>query len=186
MSNIASMKTRIAVPADAAAIAELHAESWRVAYRGMLKDDYLDRTIFAERQALWEERFRSSPSNQFVVVAETTGGVTGFACIYGGEDATWGSFLDNLHVAPDQKRQGVGTVLMADVAAWSLRSWPAKGMYLWVLESNTSAMRFYEKLGGSRVGEGVWTSPDGGEYRKLRYAWDRLDGLAAASHPVPD
>ncbi len=186
MSNVATMKTRIAVPADAAAIADLHAESWRVAYRGKLQDDYLDRTIYAERQALWEERFRSSSDNQFVVVAETAGGVTGFACVYGDEDATWGSFLDNLHVAPDKKRQGVGTVLMAEVATWSLRSWPANGMYLWVLESNTSAMQFYEELGGSRVGEGVWTPPDGGEYRKLRYAWDRLDELAAASHPVPD
>ena len=179
------MKTRIAVAADAPAIARLHAESWRVAYRGMLQDDYLDRTIYAERQALWEERFRSSPANQYVVIAETAASVTGFACLYGDEDATWGSFLDNLHIAPDQKRQGTGTVLMEQVAAWSLRSWPAAGMYLWVLESNTSAMRFYESLGGTCVGEGIWTPPDGGEYRKLRYAWDRLDGLAAARKPVP-
>lgn len=184
MADVHSMKTRTAITADAPAIARLHAESWRVAYRGMLQDDYLDRTIYAERQALWEERFRSAPDKQYVVVAETAGSLTGFACVYGDEDATWGSFLDNLHVAPEQKRQGIGTVLMAEVAAWSLKSWPAAGMYLWVLESNTSGMRFYERLGGTPAGEGVWTPPDGGEYRKLRYAWDRLDGLAVASHPV--
>ena len=173
------MKTRLAVGADAPAIAELHAESWRVAYRGMLQDDYLDRTIYAEREALWEERFRSAPANQYVIVAETAGSVTGFACVYGDEDAKWGSFLDNLHVAPGQKRHGIGTALMEEVAAWCLKSWPAAGMYLWVLESNASAMRFYEKLGGVCVGEGVWTPPDGGEYRKLRYAWDSLEGLIA-------
>ena len=180
------MKTRIAVAADVPAIARLHAESWRVAYRGMLQDDYLDRTIYAERQALWEERFLSSPANQYVVVAETAGSVTGFACVYGDEDATWGSFLDNLHVEPDQKRKGVGTVLMAKVAAWSLKSWPAAGMYLWVLESNTPAMRFYERLGGTVAGEGVWTPPDGGEYRKLRYVWERVDGLTPVSHRLSD
>ncbi len=177
MSNVASMKTRIAVSADAAAIADLHAESWRVAYRGMLQDDYLDRTIYAERQALWQERFCSAPANQYVVVTEMAGSVVGFACVFGAEDVKWGSFLDNLHVAPDQKRQGIGTALMKEVAAWCLKSWPAAGIYLWVLESNTSAMRFYETLGAKRAGEGVWTPPDGGEHRKLRYVWDRIDAL---------
>lgn len=186
MAAVDSIKTRTAVAADAPAIAKLHSESWRVAYRGMLQDDYLDRTIYAERQALWQERFRSAPANQYVTVAESAGSVTGFACVYGDEDARWGSFLDNLHVAPGQKRQGIGTALMRDVAAWCLKSWPGSGMYLWVLESNTSAMRFYEKLAGTRAGEGIWTAPDGGEYRKLRYAWDHVAGLAAASHSMSD
>ena len=177
------MKTRTASAADASAIARLHAESWRVAYRGMLHDDYLDRTIYTERQALWEERFRSAPANQHVIVAETAGSVTGFACVYGNEDATWGSFLDNLHVAPGQKRRGIGSALMKQVAAWCLNAWPAAGMYLWVLESNTSAMRFYERLGGVRAGEGVWKPPDGGEYRKLRYAWESLEGFTASALP---
>ncbi len=178
------MKIRPAVAADIPAIARLHAESWRVAYRGMLQDDYLDKTIFGERLALWEERFRAPAANQYVVVAQMDGTITGFACVYGAEDARWGSFLDNLHVLPGQKRQGIGTALMRDVAAWSLRSWPTAGLYLWVLESNTSAIRFYEMLGGTCVGEGIWTPPDGGEYRKLRYAWDSLEGLAAASHQL--
>lgn len=178
------MKTRTATAADAPAIAKLHAESWRVAYRGMLQDDYLDRTIYADRQALWEKRFRSAPANQHVIVAETAGILTGFACVYADEDATWGSFLDNLHVAPGQKRRGIGSALMKQVAAWCLNAWPAAGMYLWVLESNSSAMQFYERLGGICAGEGVWTPPDGGEYRKLRYAWESLDALAANRNPV--
>ena len=179
------MTIRAATPADVTAIAQLHAESWRVAYRGMLQDDYLDRAIYAERQALWEERFASSPANQFVIVAEMAGSAVGFACIYGNEDTIWGSFLDNLHVSPDQKRKGIGTVLIERVAEWSLKSWPSAGMYLWVLESNTTAMRFYEKLGGRCAGEGVWTPPDGGEHRKLRYAWDSVKGLTAIGKAIP-
>ncbi len=178
------MKTRVAKAPDAAAIASLHAESWRIAYRGMLDDDYLDRRSFPERLALWEERFRTAATNQHVIVAEVETRVAGFACVYGDEDPKWGSFLDNLHVAPEQKRKGIGSVLMREVARWSLKSWPTCGMYLWVLESNTPAMHFYEKLGGRLVGEGQWDAPDGGEYRKLRYAWDDLQVLLPASRSV--
>ena len=174
------MKTRLAVVADVAAIADLHAESWRVAYRGMLHDDYLDRQIFSERLALWEQRFQACAPNQYVVVAEVDGKVAGFACAYGGEDAKWGSFLDNLHVAPEQKRHGIGTALMQQVAAWSSVSYPSCGMYLWVLASNASAMLFYEKLGGRRSGKRVWRPPDGGAYTKFRYPWKTLEPLLSA------
>lgn len=171
------VKTRTAAAADAAAIARLHAESWRVAYRGMLSDEYLDEDIFGERSALWQERFQSPAANQYIVVAETGGSMTGFACAYGAEDKTWGSFLDNLHVAVEFKRRGIGAELIKQVALWSNTYFPGAGMYLWVLESNLAAMRFYEKLGGVRSGEGVWTPPDGGSYRKYRYVWERVDPL---------
>ena len=173
------IKTRVAVAADAAAIASLHAESWRAAYRGMLSDAYLDRAIFAERTALWQVRLEAPVANQYVVVAEVDGGITGFACTYGGEDEKWGSFLDNLHVAVAFKRRGIGAELMEKSALWSQGRYPEAGMYLWVLESNAPAMRFYEKLGGVRSGEGEWMPPDGGSYRKFRYAWERLDTLLA-------
>ncbi|HUU74156.1 MAG TPA: GNAT family N-acetyltransferase [Burkholderiales bacterium] len=171
------MKTRLAVVADVAAIADLHAESWRVAYRGMLRDDYLDREIFSERLALWEQRFQACAPNQYVAVTEIDGKVVGFACAYGDEDARWGSFLDNLHVSPEFKRRGIGKALMQQVGAWSAKEHPACGMYLWVLESNSPAMQFYEKLGGVRSGKGKWNPPDGGSYTKFRYAWKSLAPL---------
>ena len=173
------MKLRVANPPDAAAIAGLHAESWRQAYRGMLRDDYLDREIYAERTALWEARFRESPDNQYVIVAGEGGQMVGFACTYGNDDAEWGSFLDNLHVAPEYKRRGIGLALMTETAAWCRQHYPQAGMYLWVLASNAAAMRFYEALRGVKSGEGTWTPPDGGEYLKYRYAWrPGLAGLA--------
>jgi ribosomal protein S18 acetylase RimI-like enzyme len=171
------MRTRPAVAADAEAVALLHAESWRVAYRGMLRDDYLDREIYRERQALWEERFAAPAPNQHVIVAEVGETVAGFACVYGAHDARWGSFLDNLHVGSEHKRHGIGSALMREVAQWSLKSWPQIGLYLWVLESNTPAIRFYESQGGRLAGQGQWEPPDGGEYCKLRYAWDDVRTL---------
>jgi len=179
--NPGPIKTRMAVAADAVAIANLHAQSWRIAYRGMLSDEFLDKHVVGERTALWQERFRVPAANQYVLVAEVDGAMTGFACAYGGEDQEWGSFLDNLHVTPERKREGIGSTLMQDVARWSLKSWPQCGMYLWVLESNMPAIQFYEKLGGRLAGEGKWNPPDGGAYRKLRYAWDDLGELLRTS-----
>ncbi len=36
---------------DAEAIARLQAQSWRITYRGMLPDEYLDRHVVADRLA---------------------------------------------------------------------------------------------------------------------------------------
>jgi len=49
---ILMVKIRFARLEDAQAIAELHAESWRYAYRGALSDEYLSGDIIADRLKL--------------------------------------------------------------------------------------------------------------------------------------
>jgi hypothetical protein len=67
----------------------------------------------------------------------------GFAHTFLGQDATWGAFLDNLHVAYGLKRQGIGTRLLT-LTAQAVLDWsPASGLYLWVLEQNSDARAFY-------------------------------------------
>jgi len=171
------MRFRVAIQSDAQAIASLHAASWRIAYRGLLSDEYLDGNVVSERTAMWEESFRTPSNNQYVVVAEVGPQIVGFACAYGDDDPHWGTLLDNLHVDDKQKRQRVGARLMAHVAAWCSSAYPNNGLYLWVLKPNVSARRFYEHLNGVNVGEDVWFPPGGGEIPKLRYAWRHLDVL---------
>lgn len=88
---------------DAPSIAGLHAESWRGAYRGMLRDEFLDGDIFPDRSALWERRLRAPQADQFVLLALDRGSLIGFACVFGAADQTWGAHLDNLHVRPVAK-----------------------------------------------------------------------------------
>jgi len=165
------MRMRLATAQDADAVAHIHAESWRTAYRGALSDAYLAGPIDEERRALWRERFANPPAGQYVAVAEDDGRIVGFVCAYGGHDARWGTFIDNLHVLPDLKRQGTGRLMMQDAARWSATAHPGQGMYLWVLQSNAPARAFYERIGGENVERGTWTPPDGSELPKLRYAW---------------
>jgi hypothetical protein len=56
------MLYREATALDADAIAVLHAESWRRAYRGHLSDAYLDGPIFKDRTSVWRGRFQPVPT----------------------------------------------------------------------------------------------------------------------------
>jgi hypothetical protein len=46
------MRIREATIADVAAIAKVHAESWRTTYKGLLPDDYLANLTYEQREPL--------------------------------------------------------------------------------------------------------------------------------------
>ncbi len=169
-----TVRIRVAIPADAAAIAALHAESWRATYRGSLRDDYLDREVDGERRALWAERLARPVANQHVLVADD-GEPTGFACAYGCDDDRFGTQLDNLHVRRDRQGDGVGARLLAAIAAWCATTHPGTGLYLWVVDRNTGARRFYDRLGGVDAGGDVWVPPEGTHVPVRRYVWSPSD-----------
>lgn len=164
-------RIRLAVASDAAGIAQLHAESWRKAYRGMLSDAYLDGDIIEEKHALWHTRLTSPATNQHVAVVDDGDDIIGLACAFGAHDPTWGTLLENLHVAPTHKRKGLGRALVNHVRNWSAQSHPAMGLHLWVLGPNTSAQNFYRQLNARPVGESTWHAPDGSRIGQHRYTW---------------
>lgn len=95
-------------------------------------------------------------------------------------DSTWGSLIDNLHVTHDLRGNGIGTALMAAAAEILIERSRANGVYLWVLEQNSTAQAFYQARGGSFVGREVFVPPGGtGTAIKLRYAWPDARSLVA-------
>jgi len=171
------VRFRDATLADAPRIAALHAASWRRAYRGMLSDEYLDTDLESDRTRVWVGRLTTPNPKQRVVLAEVSDQLAGFACAFGSEDPDLGTLLDNLHVRHDFQHQGVGAKLMMQIASWCRMEFAGEGLFLWVLEPNLQARRFYENLGGTKVGEEVWQSPDGGAIPSLCYAWSNLAQL---------
>lgn len=170
---------RIAEAADAHAIATLHAESWRSAYRGILFDAFLDGPIFANRRALWQARLSGdapSPS-LFVALAEQDGEAKAFVCAQLDADPTWGALLDNLHVSPSSKGRGLGRRLMAEAATWVFQQRPDSRLHLWVYEQNAAARRFYERLGGVVNHQALQRGPDGSHAEAVRYGWEDLASL---------
>ncbi len=162
---------RLARPSDAKAVAALHAASWQLAYRGILSDAYLDRGVLADREAVWEERFRQPSPQQHVIVADDSGLLLGFACVYLDEDPIWGSLLDNIHVDRRAQRRGLGTQLLREVAAVCMSSAAGRGLYLSVLENNTAAQQFYYAHGVESVATETWDAPDGNHLLCFRLAW---------------
>jgi ribosomal protein S18 acetylase RimI-like enzyme len=166
---------RLARPADAEAIAALHAASWRRHYRGAYSDAFLDGDVVADRLAVWADRLRAPAGRTHTILAEDGAGLVGFAHTIFDDDPTWGALLDNLHVAHRHQRRGVGSRLLGAAArAVSARG---TGLYLWVQEQNVAAQAFYRARGGTCVGRAPISPPGGiasrlnGSPAKLRYAW---------------
>jgi len=171
------LRLRPAGAEDAAAVAGLHADSWRRHYRGAFSDAFLDGDVGGYLLARWTTQL-SSPDPRFcTIVADLDGEVVGLAHTRFGDDPAWGALLDNLHVAYGLKRLGVGTRLLALTAQAVLDCAPGSGLYLWVLEQNAGARAFYTARGGRCV-EIAAVSPPGGDParlngspRSLRFAW---------------
>ncbi len=178
------MEFRVAVKSDAEQIAALHAQSWRRAYRGMMPDEFLDGPVVAERIAVWRERLREERADRKVCLAVSDSRLVGFVCVYGSEDAVWGSYIDNLHVTSDLHRSGIGTSLMRHAAAWLCENYADLGVYLWVMEANGVARRFYERLGARNAGTVMKVDPGGGSAPNCRYVWQDAATLLQYAHRV--
>ena len=158
---------------DIAAIAALHADSWRRHYRGALRDSYLDGDIDTDRHAVWTERLTAPGADEFTLVADHLTEVVGFVHMILDDDPRWGALLDNLHVSYRLKRGGIGRRLLAEAARQLAQRRPADSrFYLWVLDQNAAARAFYETCGGTTV-ETTFEDllPDGSLAHCHRVAW---------------
>lgn len=151
-------RIRPAEPADATGLAELHLDVWEDAYAGLMPREILDarRTIpLPVRAARWEERLHATPT----WVAEDRTGPVGFICAGPGREEA-GLELMALYVRARCYDTGLGSRLLR--AAIGERS-----AYLWVLEGNTRAIRFYQRHGFVLEGQ-VKQADEGTELRMVR------------------
>lgn len=75
MAQLEHVRFRTGGSGDAAAIAALHADSWRRHYRGIYSDFFLDGDLEQERRSVWSERLTAATSEScHTVVAEVAGG----------------------------------------------------------------------------------------------------------------
>ena len=162
---------REATPQDADILAQMHTQSWRHRYRGILLDAYLEKEVEADRLRVWRERLGDPSTTQHIVIAMEGKAPAGFACIYAQHDPQWGALLDNLHVLPAWQGRGIGRALMDKAARWVNGQAPDEGLYLWVYEQNEGAISFYERAGGVRQEVTVVDNPGGGQGTVWRYVW---------------
>lgn len=139
---------RRAEASDSAAIADLHVLSWRAAYRGILPDSYLDGDVLAERRAVWMRFFAAPvPGAAAFVASGSVRALDGFVALEQGHESGYDAIIENLHVAPGARGQGLGKKLMAAAVA-HLIDRGAGTVCLWVYDANKAAFDFYASLGG--------------------------------------
>ncbi|TDW54765.1 GNAT family N-acetyltransferase [Kribbella pratensis] len=175
-SGVDELRFRLGGADDAAAVAELHGDSWRRHYRGAYADAFLDDESAEYLDAMWAKRLAAREGTR-TTLAEYDGQLVGLAHLIIGADPKYGALVDNLHVRAPLKRQGIGTQLLSLTAKALQEAAPGSGLYLWVLEQNIAAQGFYEARGGIR-GDRKDVPPPGGEQRRLnghpacfRYYW---------------
>ncbi len=149
------MTIRRATVEDAEALARLHVDAWRVAYRGLVPDSRLDSLDYERRATRFREQLaghglETAPSKEETYVAERGGEILGFVTLGACRDADvdpqrvgeiWGIYL-----APQHWRQGAGRRLCR-FAEGLLASRGCVEIKLWVLAGNVRARRFYEAMG---------------------------------------
>ena len=163
------LEIRLAQFIDSTAIAELHAQSWRHAYRSALSDSYLSGDIVADRLKLWNARLSEPSVSQNVLVGYRGSELLAFACAYTHESREFGSLLDNIHVKPASHRQGFGTSMLRAISRQLEEKSPSSPLYLWVLQNNTNAQRFYQSFGATNIGSDIWHAPDGTKVPRYRF-----------------
>ena len=159
---------RPATDADIPAIADLHISSWRDTYRGMLPDSYVDGAMADDLRAKWERRRFGEDLWGWLAEAD---GVAGFAVCAGSDDPV---LLDNLHVDPNRRGGGWGAKLL-HAARRGMADLGRPHLYLTVLESNSRALSFYQREGGTisgTVDDQIFDLP----VRAVRLEWGPPDG----------
>lgn len=138
---------------DVPVIAQIHVDTWRTTYRGIIPDEYLATLSYEKRESGWYQILYSAPENgDFIYVAENElGEIIGFA--NGGIERTGNSIykgeLKAIYILENSQRKGIGCRLVQTVAL-KLSQVNINSMLVWVLENNP-ACRFYEKLGGKQI-----------------------------------
>ena len=134
------MIIREAKDTDRPAIAAIHAASWADSYADILDPQYIQTHLLKDQQDHWNKQ--PIKTNDVVLIAESDAGAHGFIAIWVGETA----YIDNLHVAPTGRSQGLGRKLM-QAAAQRLQAQGVTHAELWVVTGNIRAIQFYKRLG---------------------------------------
>lgn len=157
---------RPAQPEDAPEISRIYSASWRSAYRGMVPQEYLDQ--LKDKNDHWVERFHRDLGQGTLRAEMLFKGETPVGCAAYGKSrddklSDWGEIM-----YPDYYRQGYGTVLF-HAAVEKLREQGYPGCFLWVLDKNLNAQKFYEKNGFERTQDVCHSEIMGEQLMEVRY-----------------
>ena len=163
------MKIRKATPKDSVALAKIHIDSWRSAYKGLVPDAHLNKLDYEVRA----QRFRAalSQNKEDTYVVEHYDQLLGFltlgACRDNDLDKAKTGEIWGIYLAPEFYRKGIGSQLY-QFGEKLLKERGFTSIVLWVFAGNNSARRFYEAMGFETDGASTTLNP-GKLLKAVRY-----------------
>ncbi len=153
---------------DTASLAAVHADAWRLAYRGMLDGLDLERFVARRSGGWWHDAIDKGVE---IEVLEVAGEVAGYAsygpCRMRGTGCA--GELYELYLKPEYQGLGFGRRLFASVRT-CLERRGLKGLAVRVLTDNEPACGFYAALGGVLTGRS-WHQTGGKRLELSIYCW---------------
>lgn len=151
---------------DRNVISNIYEESWRYSYKGILPQEYLD----SIPKGRWCKNF--DRNGLYTLIMEKDGVIIGSASFCASrfkEYADYGEIV-SIYLLPAYIGKGYGKQLF-DTAVNELTNLGYKKLFLWVLEDNSRARRFYEAQGFT-VTENILNDNIGGkDVREIQYQY---------------
>ena len=143
---------RLATLDDAVAIAKIHTESWRIAYKGIISDNVLDNIDINHRIESWGNSIASHNVGSLLFVSDEDSAITGFAGGGVGRDDDYReeAELYCIYLAGSAMGKGTGRALYTVIAEFA-RASGFSTMYNWCLEKNLKGHEFYMRMGAKRI-----------------------------------
>ena len=145
-------------------ISRIYEESWKVAYRGIVPQAYLD-GIPAGR---WAKALDRAGWDTLVLTEGER--LIGTSSVCASRWPDWPGFGEvvSLYLLPESMGKGYGKALLA-AAVRRLAEQGFRDVLLWVLEENRRARRFYERAGFTLTGDVMDDEIGGKPLREVLY-----------------
>lgn len=156
--------------ADAEDIARIHHAAWQESYKGIIDQGYLD-ALRCNDFLTRRHRMLSSPQTDSVHLVAKCPQSVGFCDAGISRTDGYKGEIYAIYIANDYKQLGIGRMLMQKASECFVQNdfFP---FIVWLLEDNTPARGFYEKLGGIAVQEKIEKIGDK-DYREIAYRFNK-------------
>lgn len=162
------MEIRYITPADnRMSISRVYEESWKFAYKNIIPQDYLE----SIPEGQWVTNLDDPAWKTLVCIEDSM--IVGTSSFCGSRlqhfDG-WGEVI-SIYLLPDHMGKGYGKRLMKSVIA-ELKKLGYEDVFLWVLEENERARRFYENFGFVPTDDFLDDNIGGRDLREVRYIYE--------------
>lgn len=161
------MEIRYITPTDdKMTISRIYEESWKYTYKGIIPQDYLE----SIPEGRWVANLENS--NWSTLVCVDNGRIVGtssFCKSRFNQFTGWGEII-SIYLLPDYMGRGFGKALFDSVIV-ELKNMGYRNIFLWVLEENLRARKFYEKEGFILTDAYLDDKIGGKDVREIRYIY---------------